>query len=133
MKRNIIPRTILTLTSVLSLLLISPVAFAGTETATRIYDSRNLTIRTVNVHDTQYSRIDIFGLINGCREGAPELPFEIIRFIVPALSNDFRASVVSVGASETRTLPYRLLPIQKPTPTNGLVEHDFIIPDEVAY
>ena len=91
----------------LAVLLTSVGMSAATETATRLYDSTLLT-KTVRTDDgVQYTHLNWLGLDATSMPGAPEMPVEYIRFIVPVYTNNFRVTVTAARHSKPRCSPRR--------------------------
>ena len=117
----------------LALTLAATTAFAGTETALRVYDINSLTVTPTEAEGTSYSKVEFDGLYASQEVGTPELPVEYIRFIVPTASKGFSATATVTGRTITRRLPSRLWPVQHPIPANGRNIPGFAAPMESAY
>ncbi len=117
----------------LALTLAATTAFAGTETALRVYDINSLMVTPTEAEGTSYSKVEFDGLYASQEVGTPELPVEYIRFIVPTASKGFSATATVTGRTITRRLPSRLWPVQHPIPANGRNIPGFAAPMESAY
>ena len=119
----------------LTLLLIIGVskAFAGTETVVRNYDVSSLTITPAEGDGISYSKLEFGDLYTSQEVGAPELPVEYVRFIVPVASKGFTATVSMMGSTITHRLLSRIWPVQSPVRIDGRTIPVFVAPDENAY
>lgn len=107
---------------------------AGTETSVRLYDTSGITLTQEDASDgNTYSRLKWSGLASSSEVGAPELPVEYIRFIVPVYSNNFRATVSNVSATPARQLSTKIIPVQEPVTTNEASSVPFTAPASAAY
>ena len=120
------------LLAALAVLLMSGGISAATETAPRLYDSTLLT-KTVRTDDgEQYTHLSWLGLDATSMPGAPEMPVEYIRFIVPVYTNNFRVTVTTGGLSR-QTLDAPVFPSQEPVPTSYEGPVEFTVPDPQYY
>ena len=105
---------------------------AATETATRLYDGTLLT-KTVRTDDgVQYTHLSWLGLDATRMPGAPEMPVEYIRFLVPVYTNNFRVTVTTGGLSR-QTLDAPVFPSQEPVPTSYEGPVEFTAPNPQYY
>ena len=105
---------------------------AATETVTRLYDSTLLT-KTVRTDDgVQYTHLSWLGLDATRMPGAPEMPVEYIRFIVPVYTNNFRVTVTAGGLSR-QTLAAPVFPSQEPVLASYEGPVEFTVPDPQYY
>ena len=120
------------LLAALMLLLTSGGISAATETATRLYDGTLLT-KTVRTDDgVQYTHLSWLGLDATRMPGAPEMPVEYIRFLVPVYTNNFRVTVTTGGLSR-QTLDAPVFPSQEPVPTSYEGPVEFTAPNPQYY
>ena len=115
-----------------AILLTSGGISAATETATRLYDSTLLTKTVRTVDGVQYTHLSWLGLDATSMPGAPEMPVEYIRFIVPVYTNNFRVTVTAGGLSR-QTLEAPVFPSQEPVPTSYEGPVEFTVPDPQYY
>ena len=105
---------------------------AATETATRLYDSTLLT-KTVRTDDgVQYTHLSWLGLDATRTPGAPEMPVEYIRFIVPVYTDNFRVTVTAGGLSR-QTLAAPVFPSQEPVLASYEGQVEFTVPNPQYY
>ena len=120
------------LLAALAVLLTSGGISAATETATRLYDSTLLTKTVRTVDGVQYTHLSWLGLDATRMPGAPEMPVEYIRFIVPVYTNNFRVTVTAGGLSR-QTLAAPVFPSQEPVPTSYEGPVEFTAPNPQYY
>ena len=115
-----------------AILLTSGGISAATETATRLYDSTLLTKTVRTVDGVQYTHLGWLGLDATRMPGAPEMPVEYIRFIVPVYTNNFRVTVTAGGLSR-QTLAAPVFPSQEPVLASYEGPVEFTVPDPQYY
>ena len=120
------------LLAALMLLLTSGGISAATETVTRLYDGTLLTKTVRTVDGVQYTHLSWLGLDATRMPGAPEMPVEYIRFLVPVYTNNFRVTVTTGGLSR-QTLDAPVFPSQEPVPTSYEGPVEFTVPDPQYY
>lgn len=120
------------LLAALAVLLTTGGMSAATETATRLYDSTLLT-KTVRTDDgAQYTHLSWLGLDATRMPGAPEMPVEYIRFLVPVYTNNFRVTVTAGGLSR-QTLDAPVYPAQEPVLASYEGPVEFTAPNPQYY
>ena len=120
------------LLAIAAVLLTSGGMSAATETVTRLYDSTLLTKTVRTVDGVQYTHLGWLGLDATSMPGAPEMPVEYIRFLVPVYTNNFRVTVTAGGLSR-QTLAAPVFPSQEPVPTSYEGPVEFTAPDPQYY
>lgn len=106
---------------------------AATETATRIYDMTGIElVSTVEADGNEYIHVSLPGLEQTATPGAPQLPVEYIRFLVPVY-----CKVTGVRAEAHQTFPRsagaRIYPAQEPVSVNNDGPVEFTAPSDSAY
>lgn len=120
------------LLAALMLLLTSGGISAATETVTRLYDGTLLTKTVRTVDGVQYTHLSWLGLDATRMPGAPEMPVEYIRFLVPVYTNNFRVTVTAGGLSR-QTLGARVFPSQEPVLASYEGPVEFTAPNPQYY
>lgn len=118
---------------VLAMVLVALSAAAGTETARRVYDASKLEVKVKTADDgNRYTHFNWEGLDHTAEVGAPELPVEYIRFLVPVY-----VKVTDVKVTTSPMLNARLMapvfPVQQPQTTNQTAPAEFTPRDLNAY
>lgn len=117
----------------LAMVLVALSAAAGTETARRVYDASKLEVKVKTADDgNRYTHFNWEGLDLTAEVGAPELPVEYIRFLVPVY-----VKVTDVKVTTSPMLNARLMapvfPVQQPQTTNQTAPAEFTPRDLNAY
>ena len=120
--------------SALLLLAAASAAYAGQVTVTRTYDTSAITLGTETAPDgTQFQSIGWPGLDCNAETGAPQLPVEYIRLMVPVYSNNFRVTLQSATGAYQLPLQSKVIAGQIPQATDGSPAPEFTYPDGEAY
>lgn len=80
-----------------------------------------------------FSKVSGSGMSGSGEIGHPELPYKVVRFLVPDNAYDFNVTVESMEATAPLVLDNTIYPVQKPIPTSLYSENVFTFPDEETY
>lgn len=106
---------------------------AATETAVRTYDTSGLHYSTHVVTDSiHFVKIDWEGMNVTATPGAPELPVEYIRFLVPVYTKVTGVTVSGANIFD-ENINTPIFPAQEPQIVGSEVPADFTMPDAEAY
>lgn len=132
--KHLCPRGTTVMLSALLLLAAASAAYAGQVTVTRTYDTSAITLGTETAPDgTQFQSIGWPGLDCNAETGAPQLPVEYIRLMVPVYSNNFRVTLQSATGAYQLPLQSKVIAGQIPQATDGSPAPEFTYPDGEAY
>lgn len=132
--KHLCPRGTTAMLSALLLLAAASAAYAGQVTVTRTYDTSAITLGTETAPDgTQFQSIGWPGLDCTAETGAPQLPVEYIRLMVPVYSNNFRVTLQSATGAYQLPLQSKVIAGQIPQATDGSPAPEFTYPDGDAY
>ena len=109
-------------------------AGADVITVQRSYDTSTVEVENVTADDGNiYSKIKWGDLCGTGKPGAPDLPVEYVRILVPVYTNNFTVSVTRDGNDIYIPIEGRIYPGQQPRTTNATGPADFQAPDGEAY
>lgn len=132
--KHLCPRGTTAMLSALLLLAAASAAYAGQVTVTRTYDTSAITLGTETAPDgTQFQSIGWPGLDCNAETGAPQLPVEYIRLMVPVYSNNFRVTLQSATGAYQLPLQSKVIAGQIPQISDGSPAPEFTYPDGDAY
>ena len=107
---------------------------SGSERTTRTYDTSRLSAKEQTAPDGKtYTRIAWEGLQTVGEAGAPELPVDRFRFVVPTYSNNLRVRVEEVETASSVKPPACIYPAQEDVHCDGETKTGFRSPDANAY
>ena len=72
-------------------------------------------------------------IIGSGEPGQPEMPYKVVRFLVPEEATDFSVTVNGIEGISTYTLAYPLYPVQKAISINDFSEELFTYANSTAY
>lgn len=93
----------------------------------------------LDIHDvkapdgTIYTRISGSDMVGSGEVGHPELPYKVVRFLVPDDSSDFSVTVEAVDGIRQFPLLYPLYPVQESVSINDYSEDQFTYGDSHVY
>lgn len=132
--KHLCPRGTTAMLSALLLFAAATTAYAGQVTVTRTYDTAAITLGTETAPDgTQFQSIGWPGLDCDAETGAPQLPVEYIRLMVPVYSNNFRVTLQSATGAYQLPLQSKVIAGQIPQIADGSPAPEFTYPDGDAY
>ncbi|GEM_PF-1334515 len=132
--KHLCPRGTTAMLSALLLLAAASAAYAGQVTVTRTYDTSAITLGTETAPDgTRFQSIGWPGLDCTAETGAPQLPVEYIRLMVPVYSNNFRVTLQSATGAYQLPLQSKVIAGQIPQISDGSPAPEFTYPDGAAY
>ncbi|MDE5795454.1 MAG: hypothetical protein K2I08_12125, partial [Muribaculaceae bacterium] len=111
-----------------------PFTLLGSISYTHVLNETDLNIYDVTAPDgTVFSRITGTDMFGEGEEGHPEIPYKVIRFLVPDNAYDFSVEIVEIEGVGTIELSHEIYPNQLPIPINDYTDDMFCYPNEIAY
>lgn len=80
-----------------------------------------------------FSRVSGRDMFGSGEIGQPELPYKVIRFLVPDNAYDFKVTIEDMGPTSPFVLDNAIYPVQKDIPINDYTDDMFTFPDEDMY
>lgn len=115
-------------------MLCNPLLLRATITYSYSIDETDLNIYDVSAPDgTIFSRISGLDMFGSGEVGHPEIPYKVIRFLVPDNAYDFSVKIVEMKDLSTIELGNKIYPNQQPVSINDYTDEMFTYADEGAY
>ena len=80
-----------------------------------------------------FSKVSGQDMFGSGEVGQPELPYKVIRFLVPDNAYDFNVTIEDMGATSPFVLKNAVYPVQKDIPINDYRDDMFTFPDKEIY
>lgn len=82
---------------------------------------------------TIYSRLSGDDMFSFGETGQPDIPYKVIRFLVPDNATDFSVSISNISDVRTISLDHQLYPVQAEIPINDYSDEKFVYADTDTY
>lgn len=111
-----------------------PFSVSSSITYTHILNETDMEIHEITAPDgTIFSRITGEDMFGDGKIGHPEIPYKVIRFLVPDNAYDFSVEIVDAEDINTIELGNKIYPHQLPIPINDYTDEMFSYADDSAY